>query len=367
VCDQSADSHQLCRSLEGQVQGNDEEGERAKRRESEISTACKALQEAQTELQRETAEVVRAHADIRNEMESCIASLRPASEWHPTVSGVARDTRQRCDAWLQRHAATATADAFAEARAIRDASVQAVERMKREEHELNGDFAQAEADFHALKALGAALAARAALDAFPWEVRLDQVDADRRRRARRDQWLGTLQVMEQDRADRARTAAATMVDDVDVRARFRRLIDQLQSVHPGLAGLDFRGSSVQAAGQDRGKSLSEGQRVLVNIAAAIAVVGKVLDAASHKPGWIVFDEPTNGLDEQGRRQVASYLGGLSSAEVPCQIVIATFDDQFASCLLEAADKSSRRWKHVALAPYVPGRLVVPVIRSRESA
>jgi energy-coupling factor transporter ATP-binding protein EcfA2 len=105
--------------------------------------------------------------------------------------------------------------------------------------------------------------------------------------------------------------------------------------------------------------------VLVNIAAAIAVVGMVAGTPDHRPGWIVFDEPTNGLDSNGCKQVAQYLGSLTVADVSCQIVIATFDTAFAEQLMSCAvSQGNRRVKHVSLPEFQPGHAVSPVVRER---
>jgi hypothetical protein len=61
----------------------------------------------------------------------------------------------------------------------------------------------------------------------------------------------------------------------------------------------------------------------------MAVVGMVAGTPDHRSGWIVFDEPTNGLDSKGCAQVAQYLGALTITDVPCQVVVATFDTVFA--------------------------------------
>ncbi|MFM7806860.1 MAG: hypothetical protein ACKPEA_02885, partial [Planctomycetota bacterium] len=129
-----------------------------------------------------------------------------------------------------------------------------------------------------------------------------------------------------------------------------------------LAGLAFLGSRVSAGGEDRSKALSEGQTVLANIAAVIAVVGKVCGSAAHRPGWIVFDEPTNGLDEASRDAVADYLGGITTQDLPGQIVVTTFDRPFADRLIAEARRNGRRIRHIELPDFVPGRPVQPIDR-----
>ena len=135
--------------------------------------------------------------------------------------------------------------------------------------------------------------------------------------------------------------------------------------HRRLNALQFRGDKVELGQQNAGDTLSEGQNVLVNVAAAMAVVGKVAGTPDHRPGWIVFDEPTNGLDAESCAQVAQYLGGLTIADVPSQIVVATFDPVFAEQLMNCSvAQAQRRVKHVSLPEFQPGRAVTPVIRER---
>ena len=96
----------------------------------------------------------------------------------------------------------------------------------------------------------------------------------------------------------------------------------------------------------------------------MAVVGKVAGTPSHRPGWIVFDEPTNGLDDEGREQVADYLGGLTTDEVPSQIVVTTFNKDFAERLMTAATQAGRRVQHVDLPDFQLGRPFSPTLRPR---
>ena len=236
-----------------------------------------------------------------------------------------------------------------------------IETLQSKNHALNANLREAESDFTDLRLLGVALAARHKLDNLRWDASLDQFDANRRRKAQRDRWLEVLKTMASEREAGASTAESTVVTDPGVQERFNRLLDLLK-YHTGLQTLKFCGKEVQLNGVAASNTLSEGQTVLVNIAATIAVVGKVAGTAEHRPGWIVFDEPTNGLDEEGRNQVAEYLGGLSITDVPSQIVVATFDTKFAEKLITKATATGRRGKHVELQDFKPGSTVQPKIR-----
>ena len=170
--------------------------------------------------------------------------------------------------------------------------------------------------------------------------------------------------MATERQTQAASAANQVVNDSGVQERFNRLLALLPH-HLRLQNLNFCGKEVQLNGVAASNTLSEGQTVLVNIAASIAVVGKVAGTANHLPGWIVFDEPTNGLDEEGRNQIAEYLGGLKITDVPSQIVVATFDNEFADTLITKALATGRRVKHVELPNFQPGSTVKPQVRIRQ--
>lgn len=85
------------------------------------------------------------------------------------------------------------------------------------------------------------------------------------------------------------------------------------------------------AGQgDHADKLSEGYRMLHALAAVMAV------AAAQTPGndadFVIIDEPTRGLDPNLRQAVANLLG----AYCPKQLIVTTYDDEFANQLREAA-------------------------------
>ena len=115
------------------------------------------------------------------------------------------------------------------------------------------------------------------------------------------------------------------------------------------------------AGAAAHDQLSEGQTALVNIAAAIAVAGQVAGAPGHPPGWIAFDEPTNGLDAEARQQVAEFLGSMTTHDLPCQLFVATFDEDFADRLQRTALTAGRRVRRVRMQPFRPGQPCNPQI------
>ncbi len=363
VCDAPVDAARLSVDLDHRTAGGDEESDGWIRQMKEMESAAKELKGLMEDVQAEARLASSEHQRIRDAIVPSAPGLRPAAGWAPSVSAAADEIRAGCEAWVREHAANPGVAAIDAARSLGANAARSQEQLETEERALNGDLPDAQADFRAMQALGAALSARAELDALEWTARLDEIDADRRASEQRDLWIKVLREMSDAREAEAALANTQVVQDPGVQARFGQMLARVQSRHPTLVGLGYFGDSVQANGQDRSKALSEGQRVIVNIAAALAVVGKVAGSGAHKPGWIAFDEPSNGLDEASRAAVADHLGGLSTQEVPSQIFVATFDQAFADRLIAAGKAAGRRVKHVALPDHQPGRAFNPSIRT----
>lgn len=364
VCDRSADPAELSRSLESQVASENAES-------LQLRDSMTKIEQSSDELASRLKEFERAVDQANSEHKRILAAIRPLSQqlrrvigWDHSVTNAADALRADCETWTQEHAAGPSVAANEAARQFRQRTEQESNRLEAEERQLNAALGPAQNEFRNLQMLGAAIAARYALDNLSWEVHLDQIDVGRRRMAQHDRWLAVLQAMASERGASELTAAKEVVNDPRVQSRFQGLLERLALRHPGLQSLGFRGKAVERNGQDVGKTLSEGQTVLVNIAAAMAVVGKVAGTPSHRPGWIVFDEPTNGLDDEGREQVADYLGGLTTDEVPSQIVVTTFNKDFAERLMTAATQAGRRVQHVDLPDFQLGRPFSPTLRPR---
>ena len=364
VCDGQVNSVELSGSLEAQVAGEDTEGQRLRGELENINRARAAIE---TKLGTfEAADVLarHEHKDVLDAICRILPTLHGAIDWHPAVVGSADELRVKCELWIQEHGGAPSIDAVEAARTLSALAQQKSDELMATEHGLNFNLASDQQEFRTLQDLGVALSMRHALDAIPWEANLDQIDTARRRAAQRDRWIAVLETMSTELENRAREAANLVVDDPGVQIRFRRLIERLPN-HRRLNDLQFRGGTVELRQQNAGDTLSEGQNVLVNIAAAIAVVGKVAGTPDHCPGWIVFDEPTNGLDPEGCAQVAQYLGALTIDDVACQVVVATFDTVFAEQLMSCAVlQGKRRVKHVSLPEFQPGHAVMPTIRVR---
>ena len=364
VCEGHVDSVNLSGSLGMQVAGEDAEGQRLRSELDEIVRARVSLESKLSAFNTVNVQARQEHARVLDAIRRIAPNLHSAIGWHPSVVGSADVLRNESELWMQRHSVSPSIEAVGAARALSALAHQQSEELTAMELDLNANLEADHQEFRALQALGVALAIRHALDALTWEASLDQIDADRRRAAQRDRWVAVLDTMAREREARALSAAQQVVDDPGVQDRFRRLIARLPN-HRRLNALQFRGDKVELGQQNAGDTLSEGQNVLVNIAAAMAVVGKVAGTPDHRPGWIVFDEPTNGLDAESCAQVAQYLGGLTIADVPSQIVVATFDTSFAEQLMNCSVvQANRRVKHVSLPEFQPGRAVTPVIRER---
>lgn len=364
VCGGPINHAALAQSLADQVaRTEDAQAKQWMAQRDAADAACDELDSLARELQAASESARREHEAVRVALAKVVPSLHPSSDSAESVRQAADHLRERCDRWTREWATTPGSAALDAARQLAADAAKAGQDLESEARRLNDGLGEAQEDFRRLQSLGAALAAAGALDRVAWEASLDQVDADRRRSEQRERWLRVLAQMVQERQAQAGSASGTVVQDAGVQGRFQTLVERLHSLHPSLQGLKFCGHAVEVQGQDRGNSLSEGQRVLVNIAAAMAVVGKVAGTPEHKPGWIVFDEPTNGLDEASRSQVAEYLGGLRKDQVSSQIIVATFDREFAAQLITAAGRAGRAVKHVELPPLQPGRDCVPVVRT----
>lgn len=362
VCEQPVDGPHLQGTMEAQMGGESPEASGWRATAKRLEELRKSLQTRQTEHGDAQRAASREHDLTRAAITRSVPNLRTASGWAPSAVECADRVRVGCEQWLERHATAPSEDALHAAQALHETARSAIEQLDRESARLNDGLPQAQQNFQAFQRLGSLLAIRAAIDSTEWTVSLDQVDAERRRAEQRELWCKVLRSLAKESQARADAASSTVVDDPGVQERFQRLLERLATSQPALAGLAFRGSSVTAGGVNRSGALSEGQTVLANIAAVIAVVGKVCGSAAHRPGWIVFDEPTNGLDEASRFAVADYLGGITTQDLPGQIIVTTFDRPFADRLIDEARRNGRRIRHIELPDFVPGRPVQPIDR-----
>lgn len=308
-----------------------------------------------------SAQAAAEHADRLTPIRACMTALpTPVAQHATSVTATRQAIHQSCSDWLATFEnAPPSSAAFTAASAMVAEVRRSLEALQAEERALNDGLVQAQQDFSAFQALGIALAARASLDASPWDLALDEVQAAARRQAQRDRWISVLSRMAAAREAQALIAQSTVVNDPGVQARFAALVSRVP--HPAVQTLQYQGSAVTRVGAAAHDQLSEGQTALVNIAAAIAVAGKVAGAIGHPPGWIAFDEPTNGLDAEARQQVAEYLGSMTTHDLPCQLFVATFDEDFADRLQRTALTAGRRVRRVRMQPFRPGQPCIPQI------
>ena len=85
----------------------------------------------------------------------------------------------------------------------------------------------------------------------------------------------------------------------------------------------------------------------------MTIASVVIGHDEHKPGWIVFDEPTNGLDQEAVTILAEYIGGFTPEEFGGQIIVSTFDNEFASLVVKHSTASARNVKQINLRRFNP--------------
>lgn len=235
---------------------------------------------------------------------------------------------------------------------------------------LNADVGRAETLHGRLAPLRRALTAAQTLNAIAWAPGWEAEQAARRRDARIDEWIAAAERLRDQGTMRIQSAQVEILKDPNVIARFDRFMGALQ--HPLLREPRLlQGGVVGKVGVSQAvdKNLSEGYRVLVNLAAFVAVVGHCVAGQAHQAGWVLIDEPTNGLDSALRTLVASALGGLSRDQMPRQMFVTTFDTAFADELLTNACATDRRTLKIELAPWTSTTITPPtetVIPHRES-
>ncbi len=355
VCEVQIDASQLIPRLGEQTSGEDVEAAALRARKSKVDDVWGRLDPVLRQWMLAVDPAQKAFAALTQSVESIRLKLAPAVGSDEAVRHAAEDLRNQSGRWITGNPVGPTRQALDGIRGLGRCAQTSLERLDGIEHDLNQDLSEAQADFGQFQRLGDALAAARALDRLEWSANPDEAEAERLRTAQRQTWLEVLQQMVTERVGRAKCATDEVVKDPRVQERFNRFIEKVGPIHPSLRQMVFRGDHLDVGGEDRQEDLSEGQRVLVNIAAAMAVVGKVAGTPDHKPGWIAFDEPTNGLDDDGRDGVADYLGGMSLADVPSQIVVATFDGVFADRLIKKALTSGRTVGRVVLPTFEPGR------------
>jgi ABC-type cobalamin/Fe3+-siderophores transport system ATPase subunit len=358
VCSQSIDldavSQGLHMHLDSAAATDDTEGAALKQSFKRFRDLATSLRDkASTARTREEA-ANNALAVIRSELARVQQSLQPAAGWHGDVTSLANSLCERIASWVAEHGTVASPQGETTLGRIVDDARNGLESLRQQADALSNRLHADQTTFNELQALGRVLRARLKLNAFQHEVALDEAEARRGRTDRRERWLRVLREMKADRERQADTARDRVLADGSTRERFTRLMERFEDVDPWLAALSYDGrddggnAGCVSHGNDSVTDLSEGQTVLVNLAAALTVASVVIGKPEHRPGWIVLDEPTNGLDGKASTYVADYLGSLGTQDLPGQIFVATFDDAFAGRLKSKAIESGRRVRVITL-------------------
>ncbi len=287
-------------------------------------------------------------------------SLAVPINWHTTVQTAALQVRDAAVKWLATHTASLTSQAVTDLSALAAQAASANTTLTEAQGDLTRRQEPLRQLYNSMTALGQLLHARTRLNSVVHVVNLDEEEAAARRRVRRDVWVRILGALREHHAESAGTARDRVLDNIEVKERFTRLMTKFHSIDRWLADLSYDGrddvnSGCAVHGDQRIKDLSEGQTVLVNLAAALTVASVVAGNEAHTPGWIVFDEPTNGLDQTAVNLVAEYLGSMSNADLPAQIFVATFDERFASTLRDRAQAVGRRVRVITLDRFDRGK------------
>jgi energy-coupling factor transporter ATP-binding protein EcfA2 len=361
VCTNPIDAGHVCRQLTAAAAARDPEAAGWRQGQERFNALAGRIQTSAVAFNSAREQAFQEHARIRLSIERCATTLQnPVAQHAASVTAARLSTYQHCRNWLNEFGNAAPSSAAVnEANELATLARQSCRGLQAAQHALNEGLAQAQHDFLALQALGVVLAARASLDATPWDLALDAVQASSRRQAQRDRWIKVLTRMADSRQAEVNGMQAEIVKDANMQERFHALVKRIP--HPSVQTLQYAVDDITRAGVGAKEQLSEGQTALVNIAATVAVAGKVAEAHGHDPAWIAFDEPTNGLDEAARQQVAGYLGSMTVQDLPLQVFVATFDEEFATQLQNAALGAGRRVRRVRLPAFRPGHQCIPKI------
>lgn len=329
--------------------------------------------ESATQAQRFVAVLLKQWVDAIKALDAaCVAVVG----WPKESVAMAGDLRERCAQTLDLpHWSRSCADSFVGAVKAVDGlreELAAVKSAREQRHaDLNRNLPAAEVAFGQLGPLRELLLARERVNMERWMPCWEAAIADELKRRVIARWQAAVRELVMELEAKEDEARRTVLENPSVRSRFRSLCEA--TGHPMLAEAELGAESVTREGvtiNTRDKrtragvclsQLSEGFRVIVNLAAFIAVSGHVCDGQQHQAGWIVLDEPTNGLDAGNRRAVARYLGGLTADLMPRQMFITTFDEEFRDELVTAGKASGRRILLIELPEWTGRRPVVPTL------
>lgn len=361
VCDGPIDAHALAMKLETNMAGaaamDDQETRDWKsaiaRAESD-GVSIKSVSEEQSLCINAASRAWQASRDTIGDL---LPRLRAADNWAAEVQCAARDLHADCTEWLGSYIGAQSTEAEVSLSALGSKAEVVAETLRSAESQLNADLAPRQQNFNAFQSLGRLLHARHNLNAVPWSVDLARDESFKRAAHCRNRWILLLGQMAEERVRSAKEANEEVLGDPRTRELFARLLERLSATQRWLSSLKYNGKLMEPEGIELEKTaLSEGQTVLVNLAAVITVASVVVGKEDHLPGWLVLDEPTNGLDPHSSAAVSDYLGSMTLEDLPAQLFVATFDEGFAKALREGALKSGRRVRVVTLPVFsrLPG-------------
>jgi DNA repair exonuclease SbcCD ATPase subunit len=277
------------------------------------------------------------------------------SGWDERVRKASYEIRQMCDQWLEEHGKWSI-DAESATLQLKTKIQITINQIDTEIENSNKELRNRKSLFSTFQELGSLLWMRRDLNENRWVSDPQQESLN----LRHDGWADFLQNLSSSYRDKATNAVELLLTD-NVLTRFQRMIERMKEAgHPGhVVGATMRGNVVVDSTLLNDKDtkngttvindrISEGQRVLINCAARLTCASVVVGHENHKPSWIVFDEPTNGLDPEATVMLADYLGSFSTGEVGAQIIVSTFDQAFAKRLRISSLASNRSVRHIVL-------------------
>ncbi len=363
VCGQGVDTDALIRGLAELPVDSGSRVERLAKSREELTRRLGDLQAVKKRvatLSEDWSENLAAAAEWRRCLGSFLGGLRPSDDWDAGVATTARNLQSasqdliRFDEANDRGCELASFEFWVDKvrRLVSDMTT-CLNDLKQERDRLNNNLAPARGLHGLMCALRELLVSRDTLNKLDWKTTWAKEEAARNTRDSIRAWKSAAEELRKEFHDEERRMQDKVLHSDQTRQRFSKLVGRID--HPlirnqGL-GADWKALSPQ---------LSEGYRVLVNLAAFIAVAGYTCDGQSHAAGWVVLDEPTNGLDPEHQIQVARYLGELGTALMPRQMFVMSFEDEFGRELMKSASDSGCRcaeirlsdWSDVPVAPSV---------------
>lgn len=359
VCDRHFTASEIVRRLsESATNGAAESLRRteAKHRQqaSDLDMHASRLSVAAENLKAATRRVLSTIKEMRDCLRTNMRSLDHHDTWSPWVNELAAKSCAAMQAVAnQIEAAETSSNAAAAGRVVSDARIAGttlrgirVDADRRMDDNKKSAVA-AEMALGKMSLLRRVLDARERLNALEWRSNWHQVHAAHAQAPRLQRWQAAIRSLIEDRRAQAAPLYDALLKNSDIERRFTGLLRAFRP-HELLSDPALRpngvtnGTMTVTKDQRAPSKLSEGYRAAVNLAAFIAVAGHQGPAQRHKAGWILIDEPTNGLDPQNRDRLADHLGALSMLDMPKQVFVTTFEPSFANRLTDAAKRAGHR-------------------------